>query len=564
VSTGESQSGVFAGKQGVSVSGRRGRRRRPSGEPPPLPRRLGGTGWFWIIMVAYFLSVVLGVFFFAPFARFFEHWDSAILRWVAHARTVGLTRVMEWINLLASPWGIRILRWGIIAALVVFKRWRHLLVFLGTVLLLEIVSHNISTFIGRPRPLDVRILAGWQGFSMPSTQMAGLAVTLIGIAYTLVPPSRMRYRAKWAIGVILVFVGLAGIYLAVDSPTAAGFGAILGVAFGITAFRWFTPNDVFPVTYRRGKAAHLDVTGLRGKAIAKAVEDQLGPVVLDAKPVGLTGSGGSTPLRLRVAASEEEPEHYLFAKLYAKNHVRADRWYKLGRAILYGALEDESPFGTVRRFVEYEDYALRLLYDLGMPVPKPYGILEITPEREYMIVMEFFDDAAEIGEADIDDVVIDEGLLLVRAMWDAGIAHRDVKPANLMIQHGHLRLIDVFFVQVRPSPWRQAVDLANMMMVLALRSDAPRVYAQALEYFTEDEIGEAFAATRGVASPTQLRSMMKAQGRDLLSEFRALAPSRRPISIQRWSVRRVALTIGVAFIAFLALGLVVSNWAAFA
>jgi tRNA A-37 threonylcarbamoyl transferase component Bud32 len=321
---------------------------------------------------------------------------------------------------------------------------------------------------------------------------------------------------------------------------------------------------VFPVTYRRGKAAHLDVTGLRGEAIAKAVEDQLGLVVLDAKPVGLAGSGGSTPLRLRVEATEEEPEHYLFAKLYAKNHVRADRWYKLGRTILYGALEDESPFGTVRRFVEYEDYALRLLYDLGMPVPKPYGILEITPEREYMIVMEFFDEAIEIGEAEIDDAVIDEGLLLVRQMWDAGIAHRDVKPANLMIQNGDLRLIDVFFVQIRPSPWRQAVDLANMMMVLALRTDAQRVYAHALRYFTEDEIGEAFAAARGVASPTQLRSMMKEQGRDLLSEFRALAPSRRPISIQRWSVRRAVLTLGVLLLAFLTVGMIISNWAAFA
>ena len=100
----------------------------------------------------------------------------------------------------------------------------------------------------------------------------------------------------------------------------------------------------------------------------------------------------------------------MFAKLYAKNHVRADRWYKLGRTILYGALEDETPFGSVRRFVEYEDYALRLLYDAGFASPEPFGIVEITPEREYMILMEFFDGAVEISEAEVTTEVIDEGL----------------------------------------------------------------------------------------------------------------------------------------------------------
>ena len=90
--------------------------------------------------------------------------------------------------------------------------------------------------------------------------------------------------------------------------------------------------------------------------------------------------------------------------------------------------------------------------------------------------MDFFDDAVEIGDAEIDAHVIDEGLAMIRRMWDVGLAHRDIKPANLMVQRGELKLIDVFFVQVRPSPWRQAVDLANMMLVLALRSDARTVY----------------------------------------------------------------------------------------
>jgi tRNA A-37 threonylcarbamoyl transferase component Bud32 len=259
-------------------------------------------------------------------------------------------------------------------------------------------------------------------------------------------------------------------------------------------------------------------------------------------PVGLEGSGGSTPLKLRVI-DEDGGERSIFAKLYARSHVRADRWYKLGRMILYGSLEDETPFQTVRRFVEYEDYALRLLGEEGFPTPKAYGIAEITPEREYLIAMEFFDGAVEIGDAEVDDGVIDQALTMIRRMWDIGLAHRDIKPANLMVRDGELKLIDVFFVQVRPSPWRQAVDLANMMLVLALRSDPDRVYEHALRYFTPDELAEAFAAARGVASPTQLQQSLKFDGRDLLKRFRTLAPHRAPIGIQRWSVRRVLLIL---------------------
>ena len=76
-----------------------------------------------------------------------------------------------------------------------------------------------------------------------------------------------------------------------------------------------------------------------------------------------------------------------------------------------------------------------------------------------------------------------------------------------------------------------------MMLVLAVRTDAERVYERALQYFTPDEIAEAFAAARGVASPTQLRAVMKA-GRPR-SAWRSSArwrPERRPISLQRWSV----------------------------
>jgi tRNA A-37 threonylcarbamoyl transferase component Bud32 len=253
----------------------------------------------------------------------------------------------------------------------------------------------------------------------------------------------------------------------------------------------------------------------------------------------------------------------MFAKLYALNHVRADRSYKIGRAIRYGALEDEAPFQSVRRFVEYEDYTLLLFNHAGIDTPTPYGIVEITPEREYMIVMEFFDEAKEIGEADVDEGVIESGLLLIRKLWDAGLAHRDIKPANLMVRDENVLLIDVFFAQVRPSPWRQAIDLANMMLVLALRTDAELVYRHAVNHFTEDEIAEAFAAARGVASPTQLRTHLKRDHRDLMREFRSLAPARRPVTIQHWTLRRAGLGLAVLAGVALAVFVIVKTWTLF-
>jgi len=100
------------------------------------------------------------------------------------------------------------------------------------------------------------------------------------------------------------------------------------------------------------------------------------------------GAAGQ-PLSAHHATPAGWPQAALFGKLYALTHLRSDRWYKLGRMMLYGALEDEKPFNSVRRLVGYEDYMLRLMADVGVPSAAPYGFVELTPEREYLLVTEF-------------------------------------------------------------------------------------------------------------------------------------------------------------------------------
>jgi len=523
------------------------RQRRPTGAPPPLPRRFTVTTTAWLLLV---LVTVGGGFLAAadtPWRRFGNHLSTWLLRIPAAIRTPWLTHVAEGINIAVLDWQ-PVLGVAVVLLTMVFRRWRQLTVLVVSLVFFEIVSNVIYDGLSRPRPYGVWIIGSWDGYSAPATVVAALTFFLMGAVYCLVVPGRPRSYAKAVAAAVVAAFCLSRLYLAVDHPDDVLFGLALGVAIPVTAFRFFTPNEVFPVAYRRGRTAHVDVTGRRGAAIRQAVRDQLGLTVLEIKPVGLASSAGSMPLRLTVAG---DPDQYLFAKLYTRGHARADRWYKLWRTIRYGALEDEHPFSSVKQLTQYEDYLLRLLRDAGIHAPAPHGIVEITPESEYLLVTEFFTGAVEIGEAEVDDGVIDQGLLLVRKLWDAGVAHRDLKPGNLMVRDGQLLLIDVAFAQVRPSPWRQAVDLGNMMLVLAVRTSPERVYRRALAHFTPEELAEAFAATRGVASPTQLRTSMKRDPRDLLGEFRALAPPRPPIGLQRWGARRVAL-VGLMLVALVA------------
>jgi membrane-associated phospholipid phosphatase/serine/threonine-protein kinase RIO1 len=529
---------------GAAPAVRRGRlRRRPSGEPPPLPRPLNVSGKAWLVLVVLSVALSLVVALNQTTAVLVSVVDQEILGRFEDVRSAPLTAVMKGLGVLATPAAVQGLMWINVLALVIFRRWRHLFVWLGALFVASNVTFLMSVVLLRPRPFGVEILGDWWGFAMPSLPMTVCAAMLMNGLYSLIPSGRLRQIGKLVVAAVLLLTALSRIYLAQDNPSDVVVGTIIGVGIPLAAFRWFAPNEVFPVTYRRGRTAHLDISGARHEAIVKALEEQLGVIPIEVKPFGLAGSGGSTPLRVKVKG---DPDTYLFCKLYAQTHLRSDRWYKLGRTLMYGRLEDEKPFNTVRRLVQYEDYVLRLLKAAGLPTPEPYGIVEITPEREYLLVTEFAEEAAEIGEAEVDDSIIDQGLEIVRRLWEAGLAHRDIKPANLLVRDGRLLLIDPAFTEVRPSPWRQAVDLGNMMLVLALRTDVRRVYERARLRFSDDEIAEAFAATRGLTMPSQLRRLMRQQGRDLHAEFVELLPVRLPpVRIQRWSWRRVALTVCV-------------------
>ena len=410
----------------VAISTRR-RQRRPSGNPPPLPRESKAKNWLWAAVAVIVFGVALDVAL-ESIEALHTAGPGSILEWFASIRTPFLTGLAKGIALVTSFGAVQVLRLAVAGDARVTKRFRALVVALVSFVLVDWLVLTLLD-IQRPAPGVTSLLQN-SNYTFPSWYVTAFAITAFAIPFLLVPAGRRRKRAMTIAWVAVGLDCLSRLYLGLDYPTNVIYAAVMCWVLCEAAYRWFVPDESFPVSYARGgNAAHLDLSGPRAEAVKTAMADQLGFEVADVKPFGLAGSGGSSPLLMTMADGAK-----VFGKIYATSHVRADRWYRIGRTILYGKLEDETPFGAVRRLAEYEDYALRVLAMNDVKVAQTWGIVELTPNREYMLVTEFFEDSKNLGDSDIDDAIIDEGLQLIRTFWDIGVAHRDVKPANLLVQ----------------------------------------------------------------------------------------------------------------------------------
>src|SRR6266508_4067399 len=152
---------------------RPGRRRRPTGKPPPLPRSIQPTGVWWA--AAAVVLVTLARITFGPARRSVgvavTVWDDAVVRWLAGLRLPGMTGLME--AIVASTGSVGVvgaLRWATLVALLALRRIRHLVVFVGSFLAVLLAVRLAA--VDRPRPFGVDIRGTWAGWAMPSRPVA--------------------------------------------------------------------------------------------------------------------------------------------------------------------------------------------------------------------------------------------------------------------------------------------------------------------------------------------------------------------------------------------------------
>src|SRR6516165_4567262 len=134
-STGQAPAGVPAEPPSRPQLRRGSRQRRPSGEPPPLPHHVQGSGAGWLIAATVLTAASVVIF-----ARGLRGpavgvtvADDAVTRWLATARVPGLTPIARGLADAGSAPVYDAAGYTLMAALVVLRRFRHLLVFVASV-----------------------------------------------------------------------------------------------------------------------------------------------------------------------------------------------------------------------------------------------------------------------------------------------------------------------------------------------------------------------------------------------------------------------------------------------
>src|SRR6516165_6475634 len=194
-------------------------RRRPTGTPPPLPHPIAVSTTAWVLLAVVIVACAFLFSEITPWRRVGDQANTWVLLRLADVRTPWLTDVANGINAAGNGWGIPVVGVSVVVLIVVFRRWRHLAVFLGSLFFLEEVAGQwIYEGLTRPRPYGVTIIGSWGGYSAPSVPVAALTAFLMGAVFGLVVPGRPRTYAKAIAAVVIAVLGLARLYLAVDHP----------------------------------------------------------------------------------------------------------------------------------------------------------------------------------------------------------------------------------------------------------------------------------------------------------------------------------------------------------
>ncbi len=381
---------------------------------------------------------------------------------------------------------------AILVALVVRGRWRRT----GVLLLAGGCGAGSMALVGlgldEPGPvrgaLSDDVWALPLGFPSLPTLAAWAAVVVVGSPW-LAPA--WRTAACRALVVAFSVVALAGTEGALHLVLASTVGAAAGAAVLVAVGR---PNRR-PTPAMVARAVRAAGVAVRAMRLESAV--------------------GGRAQRYR-AVTDDGTQCYV--KVYAHDSRDADLLFRLVRAALLRRPGDGLAAPSLRRDVEHEALMMLLAARAGVRCATVSALAAI-PDGSVALVTD------DVGSVRLDELDAESiSLRLLDDVWGqvallhgAGLAHRSLRAANVLVEHDRPVLIDFGAGETSASTRSMALDVAELATSLAVIVGAAPVVESAARVVAP----EVLAAVTPLVQPLALSSATRKQaGKHLLRELR--------------------------------------------
>jgi len=344
---------------------------------------------------------------------------------------------------------------------------------------------------------DNQALGSWlAGAAFPAPALIACAAALVVAASPWL--SRPWRRAAW----LTLFLVVAARIL---TGTALPMELILAVTTGVTVGA--AVLVAFGVPDRRVGPGEI-ASALRGAGLPV---ESVRPADVEAK--------GSRPFAA-VAADGRR----LFVKALGSDQRDADLLYRAYRAVRLRNVGDARPAASLFHAVEHQALVGVMAERAGVFAPSVDRVVK-AGDSTALLVMEWIDGSSleQLPAAQISEDLLVRLWTEVDKLHRAGIAHRSLRPANVMVtQAGLPRIVDFSFSELAATQRQMDLDVAELLASLATLAGEDRAVAAAVKVLGPQRVAPSVPLLQPLALSAATRRATKGQD-GLLARTRSRA-----------------------------------------